>query len=173
MFEYKGIIVPFEVVGRAYHITITEAEEQRNPEYWDTGESRRFRELLRLQTVPDEDKLRRLAIHFRKKPVGKGGWIDYKKIHGIKGKAGGNGRGNAVKVSPELQAHYDSQHYAELKDTLLNGRQCVVCSSPCEQGHHCRYDRINTPEEYNDVVPVCKKCHPVLDKLRKKNSPKR
>ncbi len=73
------------------------------------------------------------------------------------------------KESKRLQAHYDSVGYAQIKDEARadHDGQCAVCGRPLEEFHHCRYDRIGTPDEIKDVIPVCKVCHPHLDRLRR------
>jgi hypothetical protein len=175
-FEYEDVSIVFEHMGKCYHAAQKEAG--RNPEYWDAGEAKRFRELL-ADGHPslarfDEDKLRRCAVSFRKKGDGLGGWKDYKKENNIQGKRGGNGTcskktGDPVVISPELQAHYKTDFYGYIKDqerAEARGR-CRICNDPLEEFHHRDYSNIGKPEESHDVIAVCKICHSACDTLRR------
>jgi hypothetical protein len=75
------------------------------------------------------------------------------------------------KISEELRHHYATLAYAEVKDyiRLEKDGQCCACGLEMEEGHHCNYRRIGTPEEIKDVSPTCKVCHPFLDALYHKD----
>ena len=116
--------------------------------------------------VSDDDLRDRIGTCAKNPKAHGGGWNATKSGHGAS-----KGYKSKRKISKELQNHYDSAQYAYVKNTARHRHdgQCVVCGKPAEEFHHCRYDRIHTPElELNDVVPVCKVCHPVLDQLRRK-----
>jgi hypothetical protein len=91
-FEYDGVSIPFEHMGMCYLNAVMEFRmvkrnsnrTRSDPEYWDTKERRRFRELLgNAYAEYDEDRLHRCAVHFRKNREGRGGWKDWKIMHGI------------------------------------------------------------------------------------------
>lgn len=184
IFKYKDIVVEYEHVGACYHTAQLEAG--RNPEYWDTNEARRFRELLSKGHSElagfDEDKLRRCAVSFRKKPEEENGWAKYKKEHSIVGTTGGNGRGNKGKLPKNLLDHYASEEYALAKDACrdLLGQgpskilHCVVCGRKEPEidieFHHCEYSVIKLPVEYLYIIPVCHDDHIELDRIRMKHS---
>lgn len=111
---------------------------------------------------PNDDIRDRILTCAKNPQAHGGGWRGTKTGHGPS-------KGHKRKVSKHLQDHYDSAGYARLKDVVRfrHNSQCVACGCPAEEFHHCRYDRIGTPEEIYDVVPVCKTCHPDFDRLRK------
>lgn len=42
---------------------------------------------------------------------------------------------------------------------LLLPKKCKECNKPARQLHHICYNNLGLPEELNDIIPLCKKCH--------------
>lgn len=178
-FGLFGIFGTFEEIGERYHLIWSKCDET-DPEDWEPDDEQNFKELFgSLYGHIDASKFGRFAVKWRKLPTGKGGWKDWCKVHGIerpKAKSGPDEfEFDPASISPELAEHYQSEDFRIKKAIIFHiqkGR-CKDCDDPIQSNHHRNYDSIRKPEEIDDLVGLCRRCHYFADRNRRKAAKER
>jgi hypothetical protein len=65
---------------------------------------------------------------------------------------------------------YGDANWKRLAAEIVGGNSCVRCDRPAEHAHHVLPRAFGGPDDPSNLVPVCGRCHPALERVARQRA---